>query len=140
MARGGAAPGARPIPAARAGELVRAVLDPPSRPAADARHTPPRAFVRGRPLELGLAFRARAGGAPAVTLHYRHVSQAEAWQASAMEGDGSALRAAIPDAYTDSPYPLQYYFEVSEAAGAAWLYPGLGPDLTQQPYFVVRAS
>jgi hypothetical protein len=139
VARGGAAAGARPIPAARAGELVRAVLDPPPRPPADALHTPVRAFVRGRPLELVLALPARAGSAPAVTLHYRHVSQAEAWQASAMPREGSNFLAAIPGTYTDSPYPLQYYFEVAEASGVAWLYPGLGPDLTQQPYFAVRA-
>ena len=40
--------------------------------------------------------------------------------------------------YTDSPYPLQYYFELRDARGHAWLYPGFRADLCNQPYFVVR--
>jgi hypothetical protein len=47
-------------------------------------------------------------------------------------------RASIPAAYTDSPYPLQYYFELRTGPGTAWLYPGLGTNLAAQPYFVVR--
>jgi hypothetical protein len=44
----------------------------------------------------------------------------------------------IPAGYTDTPHPLQYYFELTDASGRAWLYPGLGPTLTDQPYFVLR--
>ena len=44
----------------------------------------------------------------------------------------------IPSNYTDAPYPLQYYFELTDAAGRTWLFPGLGPALTGQPYFVLR--
>jgi hypothetical protein len=29
--------------------------------------------------------------------------------------------AAIPAGYTDSPFPLQYYFELSRGLDAAWL-------------------
>jgi hypothetical protein len=46
----------------------------------------------------------------------------------------------IPADYTDTPYPLQYYFELSNASGQAWLYPGLGPTLTDQPYFLLRQA
>jgi len=56
-----------------------------------------------------------------------------------MRERGGAHVAVIPAGYTDSPYPLAYYFEVKQS-GRACLYPGLGPDLTHQPYFVVRPT
>ena len=55
-----------------------------------------------------------------------------------MERAGRAWRATVPSEYTQSPYPLQYYFEVRDAAESAGLFPGLGEHLTRQPYFVVR--
>lgn len=51
---------------------------------------------------------------------------------------GGAYRCDIQAAYTDSPYPLQYYFTVEVAGGAQALYPGLGSELLGTPYFVVR--
>ena len=45
----------------------------------------------------------------------------------------------IPADYTQSPYPLLYYFEVHQAAGST-IYPGFSPDLSNQPYFVVRGN
>ena len=53
---------------------------------------------------------------------------------------GSRYAAAIPATYTDSQFPLQYYFEVRQGPESATLYPGLGADLTNQPYFVVRRA
>ena len=52
--------------------------------------------------------------------------------------DGGRYRAVIPGEYTDSAYPLLYYFQLRDLKGAAWLYPGLNADLANQPYFVVR--
>jgi hypothetical protein len=56
-----------------------------------------------------------------------------------MDVDGRTCRAVIPAAYTDSPYPLQYYFEVREGPTRAWLWPGLTRALTGQPYYVLEA-
>ena len=56
-----------------------------------------------------------------------------------MQASGATWRASIPAKYTDSPYPLQYYFEFHEGPAKACLYPGFAPDLLNQPYFVVRA-
>ena len=53
---------------------------------------------------------------------------------------GRVWRAAIPSEYTGTPYPLQYYFEVKAAPASAALFPGLGPQRTNQPYFVVRRA
>jgi hypothetical protein len=55
-----------------------------------------------------------------------------------MDFHDGAWRTAIPAAYTRSPYPLQYYFVVSEPAGKN-IYPGFKPNLTGLPYFVVRS-
>ena len=72
-------------------------------------------------------------------LHFRHVNQAERWQSTVMDRKGAAYVAAIPGTYTDSPYPLQYYFELKSAPDRAWLHPGFPKDLAGQPYYVVRS-
>jgi hypothetical protein len=54
-----------------------------------------------------------------------------------MQKTGSSHTAAIPAAYTASPYPLQYYFEL-HTADAATLYPPLNPTLSNQPYYAIH--
>ena len=109
----------------------------PQRPAANCRHTPPAKFQPSQPLELEIAVERKLLSA---RLYYRHVNQAERYESVDMQANGNRYRAAIPAAYTDSPYPLVYYFELKEAKDKAWLYPGFGPELTQQPYVVVRRA
>jgi len=125
------------LPPARVAALVSQVLGRPHRASPAARHTPARTFTPGRALEVALEVTVPAGGA--VTLHYRHVDQAEAWQSVAMHADGDAVRGVIPADFTGSPFPLQYYFEGSGPDGA-WLYPGLGTELTEQPYYAIRSA
>ena len=57
---------------------------------------------------------------------------------SFMERKSSVYVATIPADYTDSVYPLQYYFELKTTAGPALLYPGFSKDLMNQPYFVLH--
>ena len=73
-----------------------------------------------------------------VRLYYRHVEQAESYEVAEMNTAGNAYRAAIPAAYTDPHYPVEYYFEVRESPEKVTLWPGFGADRTNQPYFVVR--
>jgi hypothetical protein len=75
-----------------------------------------------------------------VRLWYRHVNQAESFQQAEMAADTNTFTAEVPGQYTDSPFPLQYYFEIFAAAADAALHPGLGPDFAGQPYFVVPAA
>ena len=98
-------------------------------------HRVPTSFRRKQPLTLELTAPVLASA----QLHYRHVNQAERWQSAIMNRKGQAYVAAIPAAYTDSPYPLQYYFELKLAPDRAWLYPGFPMDLAGQPYFIVRS-
>jgi hypothetical protein len=132
--------GARP-------DLIEAALAHSSRPRLQLRHTPPDSFRRGQPLTISVEAAAPIG---AVTLRYRHTNQAEPWQTAAMESSaqqtgGGARQATIPAEYSDSPYPLQYYFELrSQNAAAAdrpamvTLFPGFDESWCNQPYFVVR--
>jgi hypothetical protein len=66
------------------------------------------------------------------------VNHAERFETTEMILSGSGYRVTIPAAYTESDYPIQYYFEIKEGSEEAWLYPGFNPDLTNEPYFVLR--
>ena len=81
---------------------------------------------------------ATSASPPSVRVHYRHVNQAERYQMVEMRLQSGTHRASIPAAYTDSRFPLQYYFELREGLDRASLYPGFMPDLANVPYFVVR--
>jgi hypothetical protein len=73
-----------------------------------------------------------------VRLVYRHVNQAEYYETVDMKLSGGLHSATIPASYTDSPYALQYYFELQHSPTESTMFPGLGPDLTQRPYFLVE--
>jgi hypothetical protein len=110
---------------------ITEALGKPQRPQTAVRHMPPAHFTPKQALILKATADARSG-----RLYYRHVTQAERWESAELR-DGAAT---IPAAYTDSPYPLQYYFEFHLAADKAFLYPGFAADLANQPYFVLRRS
>ncbi|HSW49246.1 MAG TPA: hypothetical protein VLH09_03680, partial [Bryobacteraceae bacterium] len=124
-------------PAPRVQAAIREALGRPRRASLNARHTPPRSFRPGQPLAIELSPQKPVAS---VRMHYRHVNHAERYQSAEMDAVGSSYRAAIPASYTDSAFPLQYYFEVSLEPGVVTLYPGLGPELMQQPYFTVRRA
>jgi hypothetical protein len=119
-------------PAARA---IAEALGRPQRPPVAGHHTPPSAFQPGRAFAVELT---ADKDYASVQLHYRRVNQAERWQGEPMRPEGRLWRASIPSEYTQSPYALQYYFELKEAPDSALLYPGFGSELSEQPYFVVR--
>jgi hypothetical protein len=111
----------------------------PQRLPAPCRHRAPRVFSPGRALELDLAL-IRVDGITGATCYYRHVNQAERFQMAAMTRSGSSYRTTLPADYTNSPYPLQYYFMLHAGPAVAHLYPGLGADRLQMPYFVIRRA
>lgn len=113
---------------------ISAATATPARRTAAVVHAPARAFAKGNSLDID----AKSQGASAMRLHYRHVNQAERFQIVTMEASGGGFHAAIPAAYTATEYPLQYFFEVTDASGNVSLYPGLGDTYRQQPYYIVR--
>lgn len=113
---------------------VALITSPRHRPDFAASHTPAQSFHPGSELQLSLQASAQATEAK---LWYRHVTHGERWLSMPMQRKGDTFSAAIPDAYTQSPFPLQYYFELRTEHEAA-LYPPLNETLSNQPYFAIH--
>lgn len=120
-------------PGTNTAAAIRAAMEHPTRPHLACVHQPPARFTPGSPLLLSLTLPHPPGQA---RLWYRHVDQAERWTHIAMQPSAGGFSASIPAAYTQSLFPLEYYFELRDAH-AAWLYPGLKATLSNQPYFAV---
>jgi hypothetical protein len=130
----------------RVAQILRDLRARPDRPACVCGHTPPAALDPGQPLAIELTISGiDAQSQPlAVSLHYRHVNQAETYRVEAMQSEGQLktqrYRAVIPADYTASPFALEYWFGLRDARGRAWLHPGFRDDLSNQPYYVVHRA
>jgi len=116
---------------------IQEALGAPRRAVVLCHHIQAERFHAGQPLDIELSLQKSTGS---VRLYYRHVNQAERFETVAMLAEGNRFRATIPAAYTNSPFQLQYYFELKQEPGTASLYPGFAADLANQPYFVVQQS
>jgi hypothetical protein len=123
-----------PVEPARMARIMTLVGGRPPDRRREGSHVPSAAFTPGQALPLAVSV--RAGSA---VLHYRHADQAEVWRSVPLPARGAGFEGEIPADYTASPYPLEYYFELRDEAGA-WLYPGFAPTLDNQPYFAVLAA
>jgi len=108
----------------------------PVRPAAGASHTQPTIFARGSALNLVVGAN---GKTQSVKLYYRHVYQAEAWNVIPMNKSGDQFTASIPASYTQTDFPMQYYFALKKGENSVVLFPGFDANLANQPYFVLRS-
>lgn len=118
---------------ANTAKSVSAALGRPNRRAEKCTHNAPESFHPGQSLDLSVKV---AGAASGARLHYRHVNQGERWVSTDMQGSAGSYRAAIPADYTNSPYPLQYYFEIVHGTQAG-MYPGFNATLSDQPYYAI---
>jgi hypothetical protein len=114
---------------------IQEAMGRPRRDSAICHHDQPKHFEVGEPLDLEIS---TENDIESALLYYRHVNHAERFNIIGMTLTGKTYRATIPKEYTDTQYPLQYYFELRDKPDNAWLYPGLTARLTQQPYYVVR--
>ncbi|MGA7343429.1 MAG: hypothetical protein WBE72_19295 [Terracidiphilus sp.] len=115
-------------------QAIAAATGKPARPFVRCTHAAPETFCPGKALTLSLQV---SGAAASVRLHYRHVDQAERWLSAEMQSGNGSYTAAIPAGYTQSPYPLQYYFELASGNNSATLFPGFNATLSSQPYYAV---
>jgi hypothetical protein len=120
-------------------KAIAEALGRPRRSSVPCRHAPPAGFRPGQPLEIEFTLE-KARKLVSARMYYRHVNQAERFQTVEMQARGNRYRAAIPAEYTQSPYPLQYYFDLKSAPDQACLFPGFAANLANQPYFVVRRA
>jgi hypothetical protein len=132
------------VPAATVAQphVARAIASATGRPvrrSVPCAHTPSESFQPGQPLSLALHLSGTSTETTptAARLYYRHVNQAERWLSIEMEGSVGGYSAAIPADYTQSAYPLEYYFELQAGDGAAWLYPAFNSTLSNQPYYAI---
>jgi hypothetical protein len=116
---------------------IQEALGRPVRTSVVCHHSQPERYKAGQPMDIELSVEKTIGSA---RLYYRHVNHAERYETVEMHVSGKSYRATIPADYTNSQYPLQYYFELKEGPEKAWLYPGFTADLTNQPYFVVHKA
>jgi len=98
-----------------------------------ARHAPPDSFHPGSDLSLVI----NTPQASDAILWYRHVTHGERWRSMPMRHSAGSHSASIPADYTNSPYPLQYYFEL-RTANAATLHPPLNSTFSNQPYYAIH--
>jgi hypothetical protein len=123
-----------PAKTTSAADALRRAAVPTARPTIDACHTPPDSFSPGRDLPLILSTRSTFTEA---ILWYRHVNHGERWLAVSMQHSVGAYSAVIAAEYTNSLYPLQYYFELRTASAAA-LYPPFNSTWSDQPYYAIH--
>ena len=126
-----------PVEAKVVAAAMATVLSPPARLSVRVDHASPPAFKRGQAVKIEVAAKGKLNS---MLLHYRRVNQVEPWQTLVMQGKSGRWTSTVPAAYTDSDFPLQYYFEVRNDRGEAALHPGLGVKLMCQPCFVVRQA
>ncbi len=123
-------------------EAIEIVLRPPAREKLACEHRPAKSFRAGDslPISLTIAKDTKSLAPKAVVVHFRHVNQAESEHTAEMQANGDRWAAEIPSEYTQSPYPLQYYFEVRGGDSKTTLHPGFDSTLCNQPYFVVEQA
>ena len=125
----------RPQTASASAALERVTITS-ARPSLFVKHEPPTSFHPGEDLTLSLVVSPQVAS---ITLWYRHVNQGERWLSEPMQQSAGTHSATIPGSYTNSPYPLQYYFEL-RTAEAATLHPFLNATLSNQPYFALMPA
>lgn len=116
--------------------LIKETLSRPARVEINCHHNKPANFSNNQPINIELSFeRIPKTG----RFYYRHLNQGERYQAVDMQMQGKNFQANIPAAYTNTKYPIEYYFEVVEVPQSVTLFPGFNPQLSNQPYFVVTS-
>jgi hypothetical protein len=128
--------GDKPMQPSSAGKAIRLAAKASPRFTVDVEHMVPDAFHSGD--ELNLTIKTHVVVTES-TLWYRHVNHGERWVFAAMQKNGNTYSASIPGSYTNSPYPLQYYFEL-HTTDAATLHPPLNSTFSNQPYYVIMLA
>ena len=121
----------------KADQAISEALGRPNRTSIAVNHNKTDKFTAGQPINLLLSFEKMP---KSVTVYYRHVTQGERYEKIDMKIDGNSYKATISGDYTNSKYPLEYYFVLRNSPESAWLYPGFNEKHNNQPYFVIRQA
>ncbi|GAB3595898.1 hypothetical protein [Microbacterium tumbae] len=103
-------------------------------------HEQPEPYRRGEPVAIRLHASVGSGVVSAL-LRYRHVDQSQSYEQVAMREIDGGFAAEIPGSYTDSSFPLAYFFEVTTEGRAPTFFPGFSDEtLSNQPYYTLRST
>ena len=127
--------GSQPVKVGKARQAIETVRTKPVLPNIECTHTLEATFVPGESIPVELELGSEAKG---VTLYYRHVNQALRWQSAPMTITGEKCTAVIPAEYTQTRFPMSYYFVIDTGEKGKIIYPGLDADLSNMPYYVLR--
>lgn len=105
------------------------------RPLVEVNHVPNENFEAGKALLIGLKIK---GKPQKVIMYFRHINQAEKWKSVELRSNNQEYEGEIPAEFTSSRFPLQYYFEIKTSPTRATLFPALGKDFNEVPYYVVH--
>ncbi|WP_150461445.1 hypothetical protein [Nesterenkonia ebinurensis] len=126
---------AAPAPTGTADALLSPSGTVRSRPVVD--YQVPERFTAGEPLSIRVQVHSRLDAQ--VRAHFRHLNQGESWESTLLRPDADGTyRGQVPDEYTDSRFPVQVYFIVSDDSAGAWIVPGLEVSLSAMPYLVIH--
>ncbi len=114
---------------------IQTVETRPLRAVLECGHTPAELFQPGEPMQIELTL--EEATPTEVYLYYRHLNQAVNWQMTSMKKKGENYQAEIPDQYTNTRYPMEYYFAIDMGKEGIAIYPGLDENLANMPYYVV---
>lgn len=126
----------KPIQHSSAGKAIQQATQASPRPTVAVEHSVPDTFSPGKDLYLTITTSAIVTES---TLWYRHVNHGERWLFAQMQKTNNAHSAYVPGHYTNSLYPLQYYFEL-HTTDAATLYPPFNPTFSNQPYYAIMSQ
>ncbi len=116
-------------------ELIAHVLPQPQPAAISVQHTPPPSFRPGQAITIAVNVPQTV---VSIRLWLRHVDQSERFSSQEMQRDDSSFTTTIPAEFTRSPFPIQYYFELRDAAGSPQVHPTFTTDFCGQPYYVLQ--
>jgi|SRR5579871_896545 len=126
----------KPIQRSSAEKAIQLATKASPRPVVAVEHSAPKTFPRVSALSLTLGTSVNVNKS---ILWYRHVNHGERWLSVPMQKTDNAHCASVPASYTNSPYPLQYYFEL-HTMEAATLHPPFNSTLSNQPYYAIMSA
>ena len=100
-------------------------------------HITPKNFTQNKKISLicSIRFKNNFFG----YLHYRQVNQSVKWKKIKLNKKSKNFTATIPNAYTKTPFPIQYYFEFIDNKISSFS-PGFTKNLSNQPYYLLRQN
>ena len=98
-------------------------------------HSPPKNYIKGEKIYLSCKF---------VTnkklvgyINFREVNQLKKWSRKKLTKIKGVFKSVIPNRFTNTNYPIQYYFEFTDKKHSRFS-PGFNKFLSNQPYYILR--